>query len=79
MFFWSFYSPNNRENMYIHKYMKQHNTAFINVSWASNQHIKMISEGSCDTDAKNSDLITQQTIIFYYSLYFHIEISYLKR
>ncbi len=62
--------------MYIHKYMKQHN---INVSWASNQHIKMISEGSCDTDAKNSDLITsQQSIIFYYSLYFHIEISYFK-
>ncbi len=34
-----------------------------NVSWAVNQHIRMISERSCDTedwsnDAENSDLIT---------------------
>ncbi len=31
-----------------------------NVSWAANQHIRMISEGSCDTeycnDAENSAL-----------------------
>ncbi len=33
-------------------------------SWAANQNIRMISEGSCDTedwsnDAENSDLITE--------------------
>ncbi len=36
----------------------------INVSLAANQHIRMISEGSCDTedwsnDAENSALITE--------------------
>ncbi len=35
----------------------------INVFWAANQYIRVISEGSCDTedwsnDAENSDLIT---------------------
>ncbi len=40
----------------FHKNIKQHN-------WASNQYIRMISEGSCDTedwsnDAENSALIT---------------------
>jgi len=34
-----------------------------NVSWAANHHVRMISEGSCDTeawsnDAENSALIT---------------------
>jgi len=33
----------------------------MNVSWAANQHIRMISEGSCDTedwsnDAENSGI-----------------------
>ncbi len=50
---------------------KQHNS-FINNwalkitdnNWAANQHIRMISEGSCDTenwsnDAENSALITE--------------------
>ncbi len=50
----------------FHKYNKHHNSfhclIVINVSWAVNQHIKMISEGSCDTeywsnDADNSALI----------------------
>ncbi len=26
-----------------------------NVSWAANQHIRMISEGSCDTEDWNND------------------------
>ncbi len=35
------------------------NNNYNNVSWATNQHIRMISEGSCDTedwrnDAENS-------------------------
>ncbi len=40
-----------------------------NVSWAANQHIIMISEGSCDTenwsnDAENWALITEIHYIF---------------
>ncbi len=35
----------------------------MNIYWAVNQHIKVISEGSCDTedwsnDAENTDLIS---------------------
>ncbi len=42
-----------------------------NVSWAPNQHIRMISEGSCDTedysnDAENSALITGINYTFKY-------------
>ncbi len=29
-----------------------------NISWASNQHIKMISEGSCDTEDWSNDAET---------------------
>jgi len=52
----------------------------INVSWASNHHIRMISEGSCDTedcsnDAENSALITG---INYILKYIKIEITYFK-
>ncbi len=49
-----------------------------NVSWAPNQHIRLISEGSCDTedcsnDAENSALITG---INYTSKYFKNRNSY---
>ncbi len=42
-----------------------------NVSWAQNQYIRMISEGSCDTedwsnDAENSALITRINYILQY-------------
>ncbi len=45
------------------------------VSWAANQHIIMISEGSCDTedwsnDAENTALITE---INYSLTYIHME------
>ncbi len=51
-----------------------------NISWAANQHIRMISEGSCDTtdwsnDADNSALITG---INYIPQYIKIEKSYFK-
>ncbi len=51
-----------------------------NVSWAANQHIRMISEESCDTedwsnDDENSALITE---INYILLYIQIENSYFK-
>ncbi len=41
----------------------------INVSWAANQHIRMITEGSCDTedwsnDAENSALHHRKKIHF---------------
>ncbi len=51
----------------FHKNMKQHNcfSKKKNVLWAANQHISMISEGSCDTedwsnDAENSALPSQE-------------------
>ncbi len=51
-----------------------------NVSWAANQHIRLISEGSCDTedwsnDAENSALITE---INYILTDIHIENSSFK-
>ncbi len=51
-----------------------------NVSWAANQHIIMISEGSCDTedcsnDAENTALITE---INYSLTHIHIENSCFK-
>ncbi len=47
----------------------------INVSWAANQHIRNISEGSCDTedwsnDAENSALVIQ---IYYILQRIHID------
>jgi len=41
----------------------------INVYWAAHHHIRVISEGSCDTehwrnDAENSALITRINYIF---------------
>ncbi len=48
----------------LHKNVKQHNAFIIihiNVSWAANQHIIMISEGTCDTEAwkyKNRKVIS---------------------
>ncbi len=49
----------------------------INVFWAANQHIRMISEGSCNwsNDAENSALITE---INYILKYIQIENSYFK-
>ncbi len=52
-----------------------------NVFWAANQHIRMISEGSCDTedwsnDAENTALITE---INYILTDIHIENSYFKQ
>jgi len=40
-----------KKHQCVHRNIKQHNWFIIimNVSWAPNQHIIMISEGSCDT------------------------------
>ncbi len=59
LFVWIFYSSKNPEkkNFYsLNKNIKQkHWLCFL----SRNQHIRMISEGSCDTDdAENSALIT---------------------
>ncbi len=69
LFFWTFYSSKNPEkkSMFPQKYeaawLFSTLIIIINVCWAANQHIRMISEGSCDTedwinDAENSALIT---------------------
>ncbi len=55
-------------------------TVIINVSWAANQYIIMISEGSCNTedwsnDAENTALTTG---INYILQYIQIEKSYFK-
>jgi len=47
----------------IHQRILKNCLIIINVSWATNHHIRMISEGSCDTedwsnDAENSALLT---------------------
>ncbi len=52
----------------------------MHVSWAANQHIRMISEESCDTedwsnDAENTALITG---INYILKYIQTESSYFK-
>ncbi len=42
------------------------NKKIINVSWAANQYIRMISEGSCDTDSdllQNSDLLHSNKLL----------------
>ncbi len=70
----------------IRIFTKIWNTAFFqlilmrDVSWAENQHIRIISEGSCDTEdwrnyAENSALITG---INYILKYIQIENSYFK-
>ncbi len=51
-----------------------------NQKWAANQHIRMISEGSCDTedwsnDAENSALITE---INYNLIHIKIQKKYFK-
>ncbi len=47
------------KNCIFHKNVKQHNcstlTIIRNVSCAPNQHIRMISEGSCDTEDWSND------------------------
>ena len=60
LFFWTFYSSKNPEKKILYT---------INVSWAADQHIRMISEGSCDTedwsnDAENSALYHSNKLYF---------------
>ncbi len=51
LLFWTFYSAKVLE-----KYIFNTITLIIiNVSWAPNQHIRMISEGSCDTEDWSND------------------------
>ncbi len=60
LIFGSFYSSKNPEKMY---WTVLHFDDNNNKRWTANQHIRMIHEGSCDTedwrnDAENSALIT---------------------
>jgi len=52
-----------------------------NVSWAANQHIRMISEGSCDSedwsnDAENSPLHCRNKL--YFKIYLNRKLFFLK-
>ncbi len=74
------YSSKNPEKMYstVLNIDNNNNNNKKNVSWAANQHIWIISEGSCDTedwsnDAENTALITE---INYSLKYIQIESSY---
>ncbi len=54
LFFWTFYSSKKPEKILLN--------IILNVFWAANQNIRMISEGSCDwsNDAKISALKSQE-------------------
>ncbi len=39
-----------------------------NVSWAANQHIRMISEGSCDSEDWSNDAENSQELISFYNI-----------
>ncbi len=68
LFLWTFYSLKDPENKMYHSFHKIWCSTIVstlilirNISWAANKHIRMISEGSCDTedwrnDVKNSAL-----------------------
>ncbi len=65
LIFGSFYSSKNPEKSYLTvlDIDNNNNNNNKNVYWTANQHIRMISEGSCDTedwsnDAENLALIT---------------------
>ncbi len=60
MFFWTylFIKESWKRCITVFKNIKHHNCFWrfiliVNVSWASNQHIRMISERSCDTEGCN--------------------------
>ncbi len=67
LIFGSFYSSKNPEKNYSTVLNIDNNNK--NVSWAANQNIRMISEGSCDTedwsnDAENSALTHRNKLYF---------------
>jgi len=78
LFFWTFHSSKSPKNVHhnFHKNIKQHNVFSIyllirNAPWVLNQHIRVISEGSCDTedfsnDAENSALHHRNKLHFKY-------------
>ncbi len=85
----SIYQSILKNKISFHKNMKQHNSStlivvrtiinnwapeIIDNNWAANQHIRMISEGSCDTedwsnDAENSALIIEINYMVTYSIF----------
>ncbi len=64
LFFWKFSSKNPEKK---HQFPQNYEAAKListliiirNVSWAANQHIRMISEGSCDTEDWSNHCITE--------------------
>ncbi len=57
LLFWTFYSSKEPKKIYSAVF-----NIIINVFWAANQNIRMISEGSCDwsNDAKKTALKSQE-------------------
>ncbi len=58
LFFWTLYSTNPEKCKSLHKDKASQLFSaliIISVSWAANQHIRMISEGSCDTEDWSND------------------------
>ncbi len=94
----NFYPSESSKKMKMSPFHKKYGqkqlfSTFDNVSWAANQYIRMISEGSCDTedwsnDAENTALITEinysltniRTENSYFKLqyFFHINASLLS-
>ncbi len=78
LFFWTFYSTKNPEENESQCF--QHNIIIINVSWSAYHYIRLIYEGSCDTedwsnDAENATLITGRNSFL---KYIQIKNSYWK-
>ncbi len=83
--FWTFYSLKNPEQKCITVSTKILSSTIVNnktliiirnVSWAANQYIRLISEGSCDTedwsnDAENSTFHHRNKLLFI--IYSHIK------
>ncbi len=68
LFFFTFYSSRNPEKKY-HRFQKNIKQQKLFPTLIINQHIRMISEGSCDTedwsnDAKNSALRHRNKLCF---------------
>ncbi len=61
MFFWTFYSPKSPEKWITFSTKYEAAQLFLTLtilrhfSWAANQVISMISEGSCDTEEWSND------------------------
>ncbi len=88
LFFWTFYSSVNPEKSNVARFPQKYSSAqqfstliiIRNVSWAANQHIRMISEDhvTLKTGVMMLKIQLRITEINYILTYIHIENSYFK-